>query len=263
MSHRVSVVIPTFNRKDLLIDTVQSVLEQSVQPHEVIICDDGSTDGTEEYFTSHLDRRIKFVKCGRNGRPARPRNIGIAKASGDWIAFSDSDDLWEPTKLEKQLTAADRERVSFIASNAMRIDKAGSKLGLIVEPEFSGRMVFSSVFELNRIPCSTVLTRKSLLRQSGGFPEAVRFKAIEDYCLWLRILFLQDGFFLNENLVTYRDTPAESLRRDDISVLQQRRLIFKHVLFESTKRASFRKGHHRGQLFRCISEIIHASRMRL
>ena len=100
----ISVMIPTFNRIEFLKEAVESVLSQTISPVEMIIADDGSTDGTEEYGTG-LARRpeVSYIRLKHSGRPGKVRNAGAGVAAGEYLAFFDSDDLWKPEKIEKQL----------------------------------------------------------------------------------------------------------------------------------------------------------------
>src|SRR5262245_21012221 len=102
---KVSIILPTYNRAKLIMETIESVLNQTYSNLELIIIDDGSNDNTEELITQIQDERIKFHKAGRIGIVGKIKNIGIEKATGDLIAFIDSDDLWAKTKLEKQIAA--------------------------------------------------------------------------------------------------------------------------------------------------------------
>ena len=99
---KVSVVIPTFNRADTIGDSIKSVLEQTFKDFEVIVVDDGSTDGTESVVAAFGDSRIKYIMQDNAGACAA-RNNGIRHANGEYIAFQDSDDYWMPRKLERQL----------------------------------------------------------------------------------------------------------------------------------------------------------------
>lgn len=99
----VSVIIPTYNRGHLIVGAVQSVLNQTFKNIELLIIDDCSTDDTEQILTSIEDSRIKYVKLDKNSGACIARNKGIELACGDFIAFNDSDDLWLPKKIEKQL----------------------------------------------------------------------------------------------------------------------------------------------------------------
>ena len=99
----VSVIVSTHNRADLLCETLDSILSQTYENFELIVVDDGSTDNTEEVVKRHSAGRINYLKIDNWGGPARPRNIGIEKAKGKYIAFCDDDDIWLPKKLEKQI----------------------------------------------------------------------------------------------------------------------------------------------------------------
>lgn len=104
----ISIIMPTYNRAGLIIETIESIQRQTYSDWELIIVDDGSTDETEEKIRQFADERIQFIKAGRIGIGGRIKNIGIQHSSGTFIAFSDSDDPWEPTKLEKQVNALER-----------------------------------------------------------------------------------------------------------------------------------------------------------
>ena len=105
----ISVVIPTYNRAHLIKDAVQSVLDQTLQPYEIIIIDDFSTDNTEEAINSFNSPLIKYVKNERKKGANGARNTGILIAKGEYIAFHDSDDLWLPKKLELQKKLIDSD----------------------------------------------------------------------------------------------------------------------------------------------------------
>ena len=100
----VSVIVTTFNRIELLKQTVESILSQTFKIFELIIVDDGSTDNTEIYISNILDERVRYIKTENWGGPAKPRNIGIRNSRGKYIAFCDDDDIWVNDKLETQLT---------------------------------------------------------------------------------------------------------------------------------------------------------------
>lgn len=99
----ISVIIPTYNRGSLIKNTINSVLNQTYKNFELLIIDDASTDNTEEIVKGYDDSRIKFVKLDENSQGTKPRNVGIQKSKGEYIALLDSDDEWSPTKLERQL----------------------------------------------------------------------------------------------------------------------------------------------------------------
>ena len=102
---KVSIIMPTYNRAEYILETIESIRNQTYSIWELIIVDDGSEDKTEELVAQIGDTRIQFLKAGKVGVGVKLRSIGIDKASGEFIAFMDSDDLWDKEKLERQLKA--------------------------------------------------------------------------------------------------------------------------------------------------------------
>jgi len=100
---KVSIIIPTYNRAHLIERSIRSILNQTYEDFELLIVDDGSTDNTKEVVEGIVDARIRYISCATNGGAAKARNVGIAEAKYDYIAFQDSDDEWHPDKLEKQM----------------------------------------------------------------------------------------------------------------------------------------------------------------
>ena len=119
----ISVVIPTWNRADTIEKAVRSALDQIVLPFEILVCDDGSTDGTEQIVKSIGDERVKWIPSPHSGRPALPRNRGIRESKGEWLAFLDSDDAWLPDKLEKQLNLAKKMGCRAVCSKTHSLIK--------------------------------------------------------------------------------------------------------------------------------------------
>src|SRR5687767_2668980 len=107
-SQKVSIIMPTYNRAEFILETVESIRGQSYSNWELIIVDDGSEDNSEAIIAALKDEKIRFYKAGRTGLVGKIKNMGLEKATGELIAFMDSDDLWEKTKLEKQLAALDQ-----------------------------------------------------------------------------------------------------------------------------------------------------------
>src|SRR2546421_610268 len=102
---RVSVILPTYDRLPLLREAVESVRAQTWADWELVVIDDGSTDGTAEYLTelASVDPRVRVLRRPHRGNPARLRNEAVAASTGEYVAFQDSDDVWEPEKLARQL----------------------------------------------------------------------------------------------------------------------------------------------------------------
>jgi glycosyltransferase involved in cell wall biosynthesis len=212
LSGSISVVIPTYNRSALLSAAVRSALAQSLAPLEVLVCDDGSTDGSRDSVAGLGDGRVRWIDCGRHGRPAGPRNRGVREARGDWVAFLDDDDVWHAAKLERQAAFLDRG-FEAVSSNARRMDAQGRDQGPFFEalPPSAG---LRDLLACNWVVTSAALVRRSLLLDCGGFPESGALRAVEDYALWLRVADRTRWALLAEPLLDYRDAPAESIRQD-------------------------------------------------
>jgi glycosyltransferase involved in cell wall biosynthesis len=200
MTPEVSVVIPTYNRRAMLLEAIDSVLAQSAQVFELIVIDDGSTDGSAEYLAS-LAETIRFERIDHRG-PAAARNRGVAIARAPLVAFLDSDDLWAPMKLKRQL--------SFMRTNpGCAISQTGEiwiRNGRRVNPGMRHRKRAGDIFIDSLRTClvsiSAVIMRTDLFRAMGGFDESM--DAAEDYDLWLRILIDHEIGLLDEPLVKRR-----------------------------------------------------------
>ncbi|MFN4276641.1 MAG: glycosyltransferase family 2 protein [Ferrovibrio sp.] len=211
MTPTISVVIPTWNRADMIGTAIRSALAQTMPPLEVLVCDDGSTDTTRKIVYELGDARIRWLAGPRGGRPSIPRNRGLRAAKGEWIAFIDSDDEWLPGKLARQLSAMAISGRRASCTEAIRVvpddDSQNPLLGrtdpVIRLPE---------LLLDNQVICSSVVIHRSLLDHAIGFPEQKNLTVGEDYALWLRIACLTDFDFISEPLLRYRDNPASSIR---------------------------------------------------
>ena len=202
MTPEVSVIIPAYNRCAMLLEAIASVLAQSAPAFELIVIDDGSTDGTSENERlRRMSETIRIERIDHRG-PAAARNRGVALARAPLIAFLDSDDLWSPTKLERQL-AFMRDNPGCAISQTSEI---WIRNGRRVNPAHRHRKRAGDIFIDSLRTCligmSSVMIRAELFRSSGGFDE--HMTAAEDYDLWLRILIDHEAGLLDEPLVTRR-----------------------------------------------------------
>jgi glycosyltransferase involved in cell wall biosynthesis len=198
----VSVVIPAYNCEAYIGDAVESVLNQTVPAHEVVVVDDGSTDGTREIL-QRFTSRIRVISRSNAG-PSAARNAGVAAATGHWIGFLDGDDAWLPSKLERQLAVGMDPSVAVVYSDRFNIGNRGNF------PEIQGqiqRMYSGDVFEDlmllgNHITNSSVLIRAAVFRELGGFDE--QLPPAEDWDLWIRVAEKYRIGVCPEPLVRYR-----------------------------------------------------------
>jgi len=206
----VSVVIPTYNRGELLIETIESILAQTAKPGEVIVVDDGSTDDTQERLARYADR-VRYVRQPNQG-VAAARNHGVREARGKWIAFIDSDDVWHPRKLECQLRVlADYPDLGIL----------GTALFNWPAPEFpnvscevSGKVTFIPWDRLvvrNYLATSSVIARRDVLDRVGEFD--TNLQGPEDRDLWLRIGETAAVANLKTPLTGYRVVPGSVSRQ--------------------------------------------------
>lgn len=128
----VSIITPTYNCGRFIAETIDSVLAQTYTDWEMIIVDDCSTDNTIEVVSQYKDSRIRYIRNEKNSGAALTRNRALREAIGRWIAFLDSDDLWEPTKLEEQLRFMQANNYAFTYHDYIEIDEQSNALGIMV-----------------------------------------------------------------------------------------------------------------------------------
>ena len=206
---RISVVIPTYNRRDTLIRALRSVYEQSDLPEEVIVVDDGSTDDSRQLVTE-LFPSVKIIRQENQGVSCA-RNRGIEAAEGDWIALLDSDDCWLPRKIEKIRAAwrAEPEQVLF-HSDEIWI-RCVRRVNQMRKHRKSGGWIFSRCLPLCAISPSAAVIRRSTLIELGMFDEDL--PACEDYDLWLRLCHRYPVHYTDEPLIIKHGGHDDQLSR--------------------------------------------------
>lgn len=209
MDPLVSVVIPTFNRADLIGETISSALAQSYRSFELIVVDDGSTDRTEDVVRQFEDARLRYIRQENRGVSAA-RNHGIRQARGGLIAFLDSDDLWAIEKLERQVPLFENDRVGWVYCDFERFggsdsEESGTQFDLIPPVRGSAlRYLF-----VHRFPMQTscLVARKQCLQAVGMFNEAYSFA--EDTDLYFRLAERFEVDYAAEVLAAYRCGPGK------------------------------------------------------
>jgi glycosyltransferase involved in cell wall biosynthesis len=193
---KISAIIPTFNRAEVLLRAIDSVLNQTYPCQEIIVIDDGSTDDTLNILTPYIEQKKIIYKKTENRGVSAARNLAVEMASCEWVSFLDSDDEWLPEKNQKQVEYHQKSNCSLIHGEEIWIRK-----GKRVNPKFkhkkSGGSIFEKCLPLCLISPSATMINKSMLMDLGGFNE--EYIVCEDYDLWLR-------FTLN-NPVGYVESP--------------------------------------------------------
>jgi len=205
----VSVIIPTYNRACMVVEAVESVLKQTFRDFELLVIDDGSTDGTAECLAP-FENRLRYIYQPNRGISAA-RNRGIREAQGEFLAFLDSDDLWLRRKLEVQMREIQRDPSVRICYT----DEIWIRRGVRVNPKkkhqkYSG-WILQKMLPLCIISPSSALIHRSVLEEIGDFDESL--PACEDYDLWLRIGARYPIRFIPEPLIIKRGGHEDQLSR--------------------------------------------------
>jgi len=209
MVPQVSVIIPTYNRADLVQQALASVKAQTYRDFEIVVVDDGGTDGAFEALAACREIRV-LRHAGRRGVSAA-RNTGIIAARGKWLAFLDSDDLWLPDKLARQIAYLE-------ARPDLRLCQTGEtwvRRGVRVNKPLSHRQMGGWIFLPSLTRCmispSAVMLDRWLVSDHGGFDETL--PAAEDYDLWLRLTWRYEVGLVDEPLVIKRGGHPDQLSR--------------------------------------------------
>lgn len=210
---RVSVVIASYNYAHFVPLAIESALAQTMTDLEIIVVDDGSTDNTREavaHFGAHPQVRLEHI--AHVGHP-QAKNHGVRLARGEYVAFLDADDIWQPTKLARQLELfAGRPEVGVVYTRRACIDVAGRALVVEETPLYRGRVVEPLVFD-NFVCFSSAIVRRSLLGSGGCFDENLNDPI--DYDLWLRLALRCQFDYVDEPLVLYRVGHASMSRTNN------------------------------------------------
>jgi glycosyltransferase involved in cell wall biosynthesis len=204
---KVSIIIPTYNRADLMPRAVNSVLNQIFKDFELIIIDDGSTDNTKQVVDEFQkkDKRIKYIWQENSGTPSKPKNTGIKNSYGEYIAFLDSDDEWLPKKLKKQLNVfknSKKEDLGFVGCNALIVNEKTGTETVYNMPLYNDKIFFEKLLKNNFIWSSSgALVKKEVFEKIGLFDEKLKYG--EDWDMWIRIAQKYNFDFVPEVLFKY------------------------------------------------------------
>lgn len=222
----VSVIIPTYNRIVKLPATINSILNQTYPELEVIVISDGFDRKTREVIESFRDRRIKYYEVKHSGRPAVPRNLGIRHALGGYIAFCDDDDLWLPEKVRLQMETFNNDIDVGLVYTKVLLKKEDNQERIMPRKNKAG-FIFKELFLSNNfIANSTVLIKRLAIDDVGFLDEDIRFKAAEDFDLWLRIARKYKVGFVNKPLVIHLESD-DNISKGILSKIRKHYLVIR------------------------------------
>ena len=206
----VSIIMPSWNTGKFIAESIESVLAQTYKNWELLIVDDCSTDNTDEVVASFKDTRIKYFKNEKNSGAALTRNRAMREAQGEWIAFLDSDDLWAPNKLEKQLRFMNDNGYVFSYHDFVKIDEESKPLNVYV----TGPNVVTKqgMYNYGYPGCLTFMYSAKAM----GLIQIKDIKKNNDYAILLKLCKKADCYLLNENLAQYR-IRKKSISHDKIT----------------------------------------------
>lgn len=205
MNDLVSIIMPSYNTASFILETIQSILNQTYSNWELIIVDDCSTDNTDDIVATFNDPRIHYLKNEKNRGAAISRNYALREAKGKWIAFLDSDDLWTEDKLEKQICFMEENNYLFSYTNYEKIDEKGQSLSILV----TGPKVINKhkMYRYCYPGCLTVMFNRLEL----GELQIEDIKKNNDYAMWLVLCKKAKCYLLDLKLAKYR------IRKNSIS----------------------------------------------
>jgi glycosyltransferase involved in cell wall biosynthesis len=205
----ISVIIPSYNRYDLLLKAIESVRNQTFKDFEIIVIDDCSED--DRYKNLNLISDIRYFRLPkRTGLPAKVRNFGILQSKGEWIAFLDDDDIWIENKLYEQYKMT--SKYNFICTDSFYENVIFRKVREFhiwknANSSNTNELNLEIIKRHNLIINSSVLIKKTILEEIGYIPENKEFRAIEDYITWIKVL--EKGyvcFFIDLPLMHYNNS---------------------------------------------------------
>ena len=214
MEDLVSIIMPSYNTGQYIGETIESVINQTYTNWELIIVDDCSDDDTDDVVKSYLgDKRIRYINNEKNSGAAISRNRALREAKGKWIAFLDSDDLWMPEKLEKQIEFMEKNDYQFTYTDYSEINMNGVRTDItITGPK---RITKTGFFNYCWPGCLTVMYNATAI----GCIQIADIKKNNDYAMWLKVCRKADCYLLDKDLALYRRGRTGSVSTQSIKTM--------------------------------------------
>ena len=239
----ISVVIPVFNRKQLIERSINSVISQTYPPNEIIVIDDGSIDGTYDLIKKNYPQVILIHQ--ENKGVSAARNVGITIAKGKWIAFLDSDDEWFPEKLEEQINYLKINNSYKICHTDEIWIRNQVRVNPMKKHKKYGGKIYNKCLPLCVLSPSSIIIHKEIFDDVGLFDE--KLPVCEDYDMWLRICYKYEVLFLNQKLIYKYGGHDDQLSRkywgmDRYRVIALEKMIYNKSLSNIEKIATINMG---------------------
>lgn len=228
MHDLVSIIMPSYNTAQYIADSIRSVQAQTYKNWELLIVDDCSTDGSDDVVAPFLsDARIRYLKNEVNSGAALSRNYALREAKGRWIAFLDSDDLWAPEKLERQILFMEKENCHFSYTYYQEIDEASQPLGVTVHGP--RHITKAGMLRFCWPGCLTVMYDAQVV----GLLQIPDIRKNNDYAMWLYVIDKADCCLLPEILAGYRRRSGSISNQSYVKLIKWHYRLFRQVRKES------------------------------
>ena len=222
MDDLISIIMPSYNTGKYIEETINSVINQSYKNWELIIVDDCSTDDTNDIIKKFNDNRIRHFKNKKNSGAALSRNKALREARGKWIAFLDSDDLWLPEKLERQIKFMKDNNYYFSYTNYEEIDEKSNPLNkLVTGPK---KISKTGMYNYCWPGCLTVMYNAGKI----GLIQIEDLKKNNDYAIWLKAIKKANCYLLNENLAKYRIRTGSISNHNVLKLIKYHYLLYRN-----------------------------------
>lgn len=218
----VSIIMPNYNGAKYVKETIESVLAQTYQNWEILFVDDCSTDNSLEIVQSFQEARIRILKNGKNSGAAASRNYALREAKGKWIAFLDSDDIWLPEKLEKQIAFMKENNYAFSYTEYEEIDQKSVSLGKYITGP--NKITKRKMFNYCWVGCLTVMYDRETI---GLVQIDDRIAKRNDYAIWLKVCPKANCYLLREKLAKYRRREGSISHQSKVSLIKYHYFLFR------------------------------------
>lgn len=220
----VSIVMPSFNSEKYIQAAIDSVTSQTYNNWELLVVDDGSNDNTSKIVMDYCenDTRIKLFKFYTNKGTAKARNVGVANSSGKYVAFLDSDDIWSPKKLQKQIAFMENNSYDFTCTNYSKIDRCGKFLNKVIYARKQSD--YSDILKKNPGNSTVIFNLETV-----GKIQIPDIRKRNDYVMWLQVIKkVKTLYGLNETLSSHRIRKG-SLSKNKVSLIKYHWVVYRNI----------------------------------